>query len=130
MKKNGFTLIEMIAVILLITLLATTIIVNMTGIKSNQDESSATRFKMIIESAACTYVDMNENITNGKRDNCKVSGCNIALNELITQGLVEDDLKDKYTNKTALEEKDDIYVYVHWENDGGYKVKKCEMKRK
>ena len=132
-KKNGFTLIELIAAMALLAILSTVVLVNMVGIKHNQEEAQSVRFENDIEEAACTYIDMSTN--SELRQRCKSDSsrneCKIKLDTLISDSvaLIEPDLFDPLTNKKAIEEKDDIYVQIKWENKSGYKEKKCEMKR-
>ena len=152
MKQNGFTLVEMIAAIVLIALLGTIILVNMTGIKGSEDQKSANKFITSVEEAACTYIDMGINAEY--RDKCKVAstGCDVYL-RVLTGGdpeyspnsgsftseekearrfaLIDPTYKDPETNLTAEEEKNDVYVHIQWVSDGSQYVKKvCEFKRK
>ena len=133
MKKNGFTLIELVATMALIAILATVILVNMTGIKSNEESKQSDRFKKNIEEAACAYIDMSTNALN--RDACKnnpnASQCIVYLKTLIDDeiALVDGESYDPITNSTAEDLKDTIYVQISWVNNNGYLEKKCEMKR-
>jgi len=148
MKKNGFTLIEMIAAVVLIALVGTVILVNMTGIKSDEEQKSLTRYEKSIEEAACTYVDMSVNST--LREACKSNSdqdiCKIYLRVLIGGepeygsftneekearkfALIDPNYKNPDNDKTAEEEKDSIYVWVHWTIDGSTKVKECTINR-
>ena len=147
MKKNGFTLVEMIAAVVLIAVLGTVILVNMTGIKSNEDQKSANKFVTSVEEAACTYIDMSVN--SAYRDQCKTAanGCNIYLRVLLGGdpeyasfnaeekekrkiALIDPEKKDPDTNMLAQDEKDSVYVKVYWKADGSaYKKKVCEFHR-
>lgn len=150
MKKNGFTLVEMIAAVVLIALLGTVILVNMTGLKNNEEQNSTNKFKLSIEEAACTYIDMSVN--SDYRAYCKSnsSGCNISLKVLLggepqdfpgrtyTQAekearkfaLIDPNYKDPETNKTAKEEEEQIHVLVHWVDAENATLKKeCEFVR-
>ena len=126
-KKNGFTLIELIATIVLIALLSTTILINMTGIKSNQDEASSSRFKSMIEEAACSYIDRIDNMT--KRENFKNTGGYVTLKELICEGLFDEETKDIETNTNALLQRDNIRVHIYWTPASGIREKKCVFER-
>lgn len=133
MKNNGFTLIELIATMALIAVLATVILVNMTGIKSNEETRQSDRFKKDIEEAACTYIDMSMNSSN--RDACKNDSnsaqCKVFLKTLISDdvALIDGESYDPITNSTAEDLQDDIYVQISWVSNNGYLEKKCEMKR-
>ena len=134
MKKNGFTLIEMIATIVLLAAMATVILVSMTGVKNNEDESSIKDFKEKVEEAACTYIDLA--IQTNFRNKCKEgiyseSQCRISLSTLIRDdiALLDPETVDPSNNKKLRDEKDNIYVQIKWVNNDGYKEKKCEMVR-
>ena len=131
MKKNGFTLIELIATLVLMSLLATVILLNMVGMKDKQDDDSATSFKRNVEEAACSYVDRQDQMIY--RDNRKENGYQLSLSTLIDEGLIDEDYLDKSTNMYAKEERDTVYVLVHWEitkvNNVEFKEKKCDMQR-
>lgn len=125
MNKHGFTLIEILITIALISIVATIVVVNMTGILSNQDSDSYITFKNTITSAACAYIDMDEN--KEIRENCKLNneGCNISIKSLINSGLIASDLKDYSTNMIIEDEIEKYYVHVYWQETNDYKEKKC-----
>jgi prepilin-type N-terminal cleavage/methylation domain-containing protein len=130
MKKNGFTLVELIATIALMSLLATVILINMVGIKDNQDTDKATKFEKDVEEAACTYIDSTSQVTF--RESCKngQNGCSVFLATLTSDNvaLIEPDRIDPKTNKKASEE-GSLRVHVSWIKNGEYKSKKCELQR-
>lgn len=130
MKKNGFTLVELIATIVLMSMLATVILINMVGVKDDQDQRSAKKFDKSVEEAACTYIDMKERIS--LRESCKndstQSSCYISIDTLIKSGLIEEDLEDKKTGKLAGDDDErNIKIWVHF--DGNPKEKKCTIQR-
>ena len=61
MNEKGFTMIELLVVISLIALMSILVIINMTGILGEQNNTSLNNIKTKIETAACTYIDMQEN---------------------------------------------------------------------
>lgn len=128
-KKNGFTIIELIATITLLAVFSVVVLLNMTGLKTAEDNKNIERFNNHIEEAACSYIDMIENTS--LRSSCKSSGCNIYLSQLIASdiALVDSDAIDPYTNMKVESEKDCVYVQISWEQKDNYKEKKCEMKR-
>ena len=128
-KKNGFTLIELIATISLLAIFSVVVLINLSYLKTNEDNKNAERFQKRVEEAACSYIDMIEN-TN-MRKNCKISGCTIYLSDLIDTdvALISYDEIDPYTNMKAKDEKDCIYVSISWKQNETYKEKVCEMKR-
>lgn len=131
-KKNGFTLIELIATITLLAVLAMVILANMVGIKTNEDNRNAERFQKSVEEAACAYIDMMENVD--LRQSCKNdssnSECKITLGLLSSSNvaLIDSEEVDPYTNMLVKDEPN-IYVQVSWINKDGYKEKKCTMYR-
>ena len=139
MKKNGYTLVELIVTIGLIATAATIILVNMVGMRSDQDIDNSKKFKNAIAAAACTYIDMSDSEIAKNRNLCKSdhdnSACRVNLEVLLndTIALVDPDLKDPETNCTAEKEKDKIYVMISFEESitNGRKVyeKKCEFNR-
>ena len=128
MKRNGFTLVELIATIVLMSMLATVILINMVGVKDDQDQKSAKKFDQQVEEAACTYMDMKDRIS--LRESCKSNSnqatCYISIGTLIDEGLIDENLQDKRNDKIAKDEKD-IKVWVHF--DGNPKEKKCTIQR-
>ncbi len=143
MKKNGYTLIELILTIALLATASTIIIVNMVGLKGNQDQDRQNRFEDSVASAACAYVDTismvstRDNIKNNCQNNSTNSICYISLATLVDNSvaLVDPDLKDPLTNCTAEknEEKNNVRVYIHFDktkvNGQDVYEKKCEFQR-
>ena len=137
MKKNGYTLIELIVTIGLLATASTVVLINMIGMKGNQDIEQEDKFKETIESAACAYMDMIEQTK--LREVCKINDtlddCKIPLEILISSQLelVESTLKDPATNCTTTQEKDNIYVQVNFKqstvNGKTVKEKTCKFVR-
>ena len=138
MKKNGYTLIELIVTIALIAIAATVIMANMVGMRDNQANDNFKKYKKTIETAACVYIDMYDNGT--LRETCKSSatGCEIPLYKLIgdekentSLGLLDPDLKDPKTKCTASAEKSRVSINVKFVastvNGKTVYEKKCEM---
>lgn len=134
MNNKGFTLIELIATILLIVLSSTVVVINLGGSTSKQEQTLAEKNNKRITDVACNAVDsINiKPIANFTRDECmaKSAGqCHITLKQLIDNGLI-----DAYTTyddtgldiKTRLKEYGS-YVIIRWNNDNGYLVKDCEF---
>lgn len=92
-NKKGFTLVELIATILLITLSSTVIVLNLQGSTSKEDNSLSAKNDNQIVEAACNLIDsLNAfDIAGITRDECKnsVDGCNITLQTLIANGLID-----------------------------------------
>ncbi len=99
MKKNGFTLIELVTTIGLMVLMGLIIVNNINAIFSNQEDVELDDFKRIVEDAACTYIDLSDPEIVQKKNECKVSGCTVTTHMLISNGLLDDDLVNPWTNK-------------------------------
>lgn len=133
-NKKGFTLIELIATIVLITISSTIIVINLQGSSSKEENSLAEKNDKQIADAACNAIDgLNaKNIVGKSREECKTDGCKITLEKLISNGLV-----DAYTTyndsgkdiNTFLADKTAVYVEITWSNPDseGYIEKKCTL---
>ncbi len=116
MNKKGFTLIELLIVISLIALMAILIIINMTGILSEQKGMSYKTIQNQITSAAKTYIDKQAN--HELRDEYKnnPNGGIVTLETLIKEGLIDGEIKDPRNNKTLEEEGSSIKVKIIWKD--------------
>ena len=115
MNNKGYTLIELIVTLTLMILVGLVITANMTGMFSKEEDKSIENFKQELEGATCALI---ESIDYRKR--CR-SGCIISINELITSGYVDQDMKDP---RTGVKVKDGNYsVSVVWNNN----VKSCVL---
>lgn len=133
-NKNGFTLIELIATIVLITLSSTIIVINLQGSSSKEDKSLSEKNDQKITDAACNAIDsLNANNIIGKtRSECKnaTNGCNVTLEMLIKSGLI-----DAYTSYDETGQKIDnlnktaIYVNIKWVKEGNYYKKTCTLSK-
>ena len=84
MKKNGFTLIEMLATIVLIALVGVVATVTLTNVLKDTEEEKCARFKESVEKAACVAASTDETL------NCK-TGCNINFGYLLNNGYITED---------------------------------------
>ena len=131
-NKKGFTLIELIATIVLITLSSTIIVLNLQGSTSKEDNSLSTKNNKQITDAACNVIDsLNaSNIFNTTRENCKNNGCSVKLVTLIQNGFVDgyatyDDTGSRINEQNRPQ---NYYVSIRWnkESDGFWK-KTCTL---
>lgn len=121
-KKKGFTLVELIVTIGLMALIGVVIAMNMSGLFSKQNDEEYENFKKRIEDSACIYVETKWSST--KRQNCKTNNnCEITINELITEGYIEDNLKDPSTGDKIIENAEKYKVKISWINS----VKTCKI---
>ena len=146
MKKNGFTLSELIITVGLIALLSTVVLINMTSVFGKQTDEKYEKDKNEIKEAAKSYVDfiksakdsstricnncanddrltLMKNCTSSNKDNCHIS-----YTLLLEQGLLSEDNNKiiKYLiDKKSINNCD---VNVFWEKDGDVYVKQAELK--
>lgn len=90
MKKNGFTLIELIITIGLMVLIGVLVANNLTSLFSRQEDISINDFKTEIEEAACVYIDLSDPTIKSKKAECKSRGCTITIGSLIQNGLLDE----------------------------------------
>ena len=130
MKKNGYTLVELIITMALLALASTVIIVNMQGVESKQNKSLKERRIAEIEKAACSAIDslQAEIITGQNRDNCLANGCKIRLSKLVSEGIIDEDLDFDSDGTKIVDIKDLYLVSIKWDTTSdGYKEKKCKF---
>ena len=129
MNNKGFTLVELIVVIVLIALVGTVVVINIVGMQSDEDSMTESRFEQRIASAGCTYIDMLSRVS--EREAWKSDGAehSVSLGALIDEGIVDGEAIDPKTNKKLSEERSLLSVKIKWVNDGGYKKKICTFAR-
>lgn len=131
-NKKGFTLIELIATIVLITLSSTIIVLNLQGSTSKEDNSLATKNNKQITEAACNAIDsLNaKSIFGMKREECKnKGGCSVKLQTLISNGLIDgyatyDDTGSKINEQNRPA---NYTVNIKWVSENGFQKKTCEL---
>ena len=123
MKNNkGFTLIELIATIGIMILIGIVIVNNMSGLLSEQNDAEYNNFKKNLEESACIYVETKWEVD--ERSNCKRNNnCSISIDNLITSGLIDEDLKDPTTEEYIRENQEKYKIDVRWVDN----VKTCTM---
>lgn len=109
MDNKGFTLVELIVTLVLMTLVGLVIAANMTGMFSKEEDNSINSFKKKLEDAACVLVESNDYRGQDK----------ISVSELIENGLVDKDMKDPRTGEKVNK---DSSVSVSYNSDN---VKSC-----
>lgn len=111
MNRQGFTLIEMLSTITIMTLIATVASINMIKIFDSKETLSKESKVEIIEEAACVYIELDEN--KNLKENCLNEGCEITTDTLIKSGLLDEYDVDK-----------SIIINIYKENN----EKKCVIK--
>lgn len=130
--KNGFTIVELLAVLVIMASAGIVISMNMQGLESRDNNDNKIENIRRIEEAACSYVDKIDFDLDGNgkdRDYCMdTNECNITLAELIRQGYIDEDLYYDDEGHYYRDFKDDIIIEVRWIDTDKYKVKKCSCK--
>ena len=88
MNKKGFTLIELLSTITIMTLIATVLTINVLNIFESKKNIAEERTNDIITTAASVYLELKEN--KELKESCKIKGCNISVNTLIKEGLLNE----------------------------------------
>lgn len=112
MKKNGFTLIEILVVIVLLAAVSVTVGVSMNGISERNEEKEYNNYIEKIENAACLYAEVN-NIT---------SDTTVTIKRLLSESFLRNDLVNPKENKKITEYQDNIVNISYVNNE-----KKCEF---
>jgi prepilin-type N-terminal cleavage/methylation domain-containing protein len=126
MNKKAFTLIEMIAAIIIMGIIATTVAVSFKNVMKHNENKRYNEFKRELEQAACVFIDLNVNKTF--KDTCYSSGlCNITVEQLIKDGLISEKLKNPRTDSPV--DKSTV-IEVKWETKAstGAKEKVCTLR--
>lgn len=105
MKNKGFTLVELIVTIAILATISVVVGVSLSGMLSRQDDKDLRNYYRTIEKAACAYIEVT-----GKTNST------ITISEIISEGYLRNDLVNPETEKSILEEKDEL-VAIIWDNN-------------
>ena len=123
MNKKGFTLVELMAAIIIMAILTIVVTVNLSKTQEKSENKRIAQFKQQVEDAACTYIDLT--INRSVRDNpsiCpSVSRCIVTYDLLVSDGLLSADLTNPASGNKAID--DNISVKITWTNG----VKECKI---
>ena len=111
MNNKGFTLIEILACITIIGLIATIASTNITKIFTKKEETTNNVKENILTTAACLYIELDKN--KDLKETCLKNGCDITTNDLLKAGLLE---KEDVSNLKV--------IHIYKENN----EKKCQIK--
>ena len=89
MNKKGFTLVELLASLAIMSIIATVLTLNITGIFKKKEQALNENRQNLIITAANVYLELNQN-TN-LNENCKLKGCTISVSTLIKEGLLNEE---------------------------------------
>ena len=97
-SRKGFTLVELLVTIILLGVVATVIIFNVTNVSKNSKKTEYERFVASIKSSASLYADMNPEAFQDLYVN--KSFIYITVGDLINSGLVDEKiiLEEHYNN--------------------------------
>lgn len=118
MKKNGFTLIEVIVTVLLLSLLTVFIVPRVSTIISNNKDKVCDSIIISIEEAAKNYTYLNTGVV----DNAIVNDTyfEITLLDLQKEGLLKKELENPHTNqkipntnKVKITKVGNVYSYTY-----------------
>ena len=130
-KKNGFTLAELIVTIALIAIAATIIMISLSGVMSKQSDSKESAYDKRIETLVKNYVYSNiysekhegytaEDLMASCRENSGYDICKISTNDMISP----DSKGNQYITASELAKDEDGNTingeyWVYWKNEGG-----------
>ncbi len=120
--KNGFTLIELIATIGLMVLMGYIVINNLSSIFTMREDEDIADFKQMLEDAACTYIELSDPSIKQKKEVCKNTGCSVSTSLLISNGLLDEDLRNPRTGKSITGSEVIQIRYVDFEKTCTYEV--------
>ncbi len=125
MNSRGFTLVELIITIALLSMLFSLIATNMVGLQSRQLQANYNNYKTEVESAACLFMDSKDAamsdvlfstpaftsgsaINNGtaaaNKERCiQIEACYIKTKTLLETGYLNKDLRDPSTSARVTE---------------------------
>lgn len=98
LKKQGFTLVELLVTIILLGIVASIVIYNMTNISNTSKEIDYERYIAAIKSAADVYVTNNSDSFNELYVN--KAYIYLTIGDLVKGSLLDENLKNPYTNET------------------------------
>lgn len=103
LKKNGFTLVELLVTIILLGVIGAIVIYNMTSVSTSSKETEYDRFITSIKSAATVYSELNPDAFDELYIN--KSYIYIKVEDLVQEGLLDEELINPYTEeKVGLDE--------------------------
>lgn len=99
-NRKGFTLIEILAVVVILAVISVTVGISMNGLMNRQKEKHESEFEKTLENAACVYAEKHMEETS------------VAASTLISAGLLKKDTINPKTGKVASDE----VVAITWKD--------------
>lgn len=94
-KKNGFTLVELLVTVVLLGIVATIIVFNVTNVANSGKKADYEKFVSRIKSSASLYADMNPATFQDLYEN--KAFIYVTINDLIVSGKLDEDTVNPYT---------------------------------
>lgn len=89
MNKKGYTLIELLSTITIMSLIAVIASINIVKIFDDKEKEAKKSEESIITTAACLYIELNKN--EQLKANCLQNECDITTDTLIKEGLLNEE---------------------------------------
>lgn len=121
MKKNGFSLIELLTVILILGIISSIGVIKSIEMSNDEKKKEFDNLKEIIEENAKLLVNENNDLYKGIVSKATTENsdiCKFSYNELVKNNLMDEGTINPLTNKSISEE--DYYIIVS-NKDGKYK---------
>ena len=94
MNKKGFTLVEILMVITIISIIVLMASFSISKLTNMRDKYKDEEMKALVEEAACIYIDLDDR--QDFKEHCKIYGCEVSSNILIEEGLLyKEDIKEE-----------------------------------
>lgn len=119
MNKNGFTIVELIAVVAIMIVISIIVTVNLTNLSRKSDDKRYNEFKRQVQDAACVYIDLTSH--RAEKNSCYSSGCTVTVQNIINEGLISKDLVNPKTDEVV---DPTLTVSISWSTAG---VKTCTL---
>lgn len=105
MNNKGFTLTELLVTLTLIVILALIVSNNVISVTKKQETDRIRSFNNSIEKAACLYADLTD-----ISDTCIYGNCVVTINDLISEGLLDANLKNPDGEKVSTQGLETVFI--------------------
>lgn len=130
MKKTGFTLIEVMAVLAILAIASIVIVNSLTTSMEKNKENNFNTFVEKITTAACSFIELSPTTRAAapantiSKDDCRLTGCTITIEDLINTGLIDKDLANPLHKDNKLKTNySTVQINIEWDSE----VKICSL---